>query len=241
MVSRGPRRVVAVDLNPAQLACLELRVAAYRVLDYDEFLGVVGARPSDRRAEYYQRCRPLLSAPVQAFWDAQPASIEQGFANIGKFERYLRLFGTRLLPLLQPKSVRQGLLVPRTEPERKLYYDSVWDNWRWRLVFHLFFSRRVMGWLGRDPEFFQYVDTGVADRLLDRARYALTVLDPTQNPYLQWILLGGQYGAVLPYALREENFALIRANLDSLEWHCTSVEEYLQKCATGHLQWLQPE
>ena len=28
MLSRGPGRVIAVDLSPAQLACLELRVAA---------------------------------------------------------------------------------------------------------------------------------------------------------------------------------------------------------------------
>jgi S-adenosylmethionine-diacylglycerol 3-amino-3-carboxypropyl transferase len=90
-----------------------------------------------------------------------------------------------------------------------------------------------MGRLGRDPHFFQYVNNDVAGRLLDRARYAMTVLDPTENPYLQWILLGGRYGAVLPYALRRENFASIRANLDSLEWHCMPLEEYLQNCAPG--------
>jgi S-adenosylmethionine-diacylglycerol 3-amino-3-carboxypropyl transferase len=87
MVSKGPRRIIALDLNPAQIACLELRVAAYRCLDYDDLLELVGARPSFCRSEYYRRCRSLLSAPVQAFWDAQPTAIEQGFGNTGKFER----------------------------------------------------------------------------------------------------------------------------------------------------------
>jgi S-adenosylmethionine-diacylglycerol 3-amino-3-carboxypropyl transferase len=33
---------------------------------------------------------------------------------------------------------------------------------------------------------------------------------------------------VLPFALREENFHLIRTRLDRLEWHCASFDEYLQ-------------
>jgi len=32
MLTRRPARIVAVDLSPAQLACLEIRVAAYRTL-----------------------------------------------------------------------------------------------------------------------------------------------------------------------------------------------------------------
>ena len=38
LLTRSPSRVVAVDLNPAQLATLELRVAAFRVLEHGELL-----------------------------------------------------------------------------------------------------------------------------------------------------------------------------------------------------------
>ncbi|MCP4042805.1 MAG: DUF3419 family protein, partial [Gammaproteobacteria bacterium] len=34
MLARNPQRVIALDLNPAQTACLELRVAAYRELQH---------------------------------------------------------------------------------------------------------------------------------------------------------------------------------------------------------------
>ena len=54
----------------------------------------------------------------------------------------------------------------------------------------MFFSRTVMGRLGRDPEFFRYVETDVAASILDRTRHALSVLDPAQNPYVYWILTG---------------------------------------------------
>ena len=83
-----------------------------------------------------------------------------------------------------------------------------------------------MSRLGREPEFFEHVEGRVADRLLDRARYALTELDPSDNPYLQWILTG-RHQTARPLALRREHFETIRARLDRLTWAHASLEEYL--------------
>lgn len=233
LLSRGPARVVAVDLSPAQLACLELRVAAYRTLEHAELLELLGARPSTRRRSLYARCSIYLSPSTRAFWDGRGHEVAQGVANIGKFERYLQLFGTRILPLLQTKSARQAILQPRLYDARVRFFDNVWDNLRWRAAFRVFFSRWVIGRLGRDPDFFAYVEEDVPERLLARTRYAFTELDPATNPYLQWILLG-QFGDALPYALRPENFDAIRNNLDRLEWHCQPVEDLLAARGPGY-------
>src|SRR4029453_14635278 len=48
MLSACPSRVVVVDLNPSQLACLELRIAAYRELDHPGLLELIGSRASSR-------------------------------------------------------------------------------------------------------------------------------------------------------------------------------------------------
>ena len=66
----------------------------------------------------------------------------------------------------------------------------------------------------------------VARHLLTRTRYALTALNPADNPYLQWILLG-RHTTALPCALRPDCFAAIRANLDRLEWRCCGLEDWL--------------
>ena len=42
MVGAGAKRVIAADLSAAQIACLELRVAAYRTLKHREFLELLG-------------------------------------------------------------------------------------------------------------------------------------------------------------------------------------------------------
>ncbi|MFN4261828.1 MAG: DUF3419 family protein [Gemmataceae bacterium] len=224
MLACGPEKVVAVDLNPAQLACLELRVAAYRELNHEELLELIGSRPSRRRIKLYQRCRSQLSAFVRQFWDSQSPLIQVGIGSAGKFEQYFALFRRCVLPLVHSRRTVGQLLQGGDRGERCWFYQQRWDTWRWRLMFRLFFSRFVMGRLGRDPSFFRYVEGSVADRILARTLHALTELNPAENPYLQWILTG-RHQTALPFALRPENFAAIRANLDRLEWRCQSLEE----------------
>jgi S-adenosylmethionine:diacylglycerol 3-amino-3-carboxypropyl transferase len=226
LLTQSPEHVLALDISEAQLACLALRVAAYRALEHPELLELMGSRPSSHRERLYARCRPLLTPDVRGFWDAQPAMIRAGIGGAGKFERYFRLFRERVLPVVESRKQVARLLAGGAFDERHAFYTREWDSWRWRLLFRLFFSRTVLGRLGRDPEFFAYVEGSVAERLLQRAEYALTALNPAENPYVQWILTGAHLTA-LPYALRPENFDAIRANLDRLEWRRQSLEDYL--------------
>lgn len=228
LLARAPGRVVAVDLNPAQLACLELRVAAYRELAHPELLELIGSRPSTRREALYRRCRPLLATETRAFWDAHPDAIRDGIGGAGKFERYFAMFRNRVLPLVHGRKKVEKLLAGGTLEERRAFYEEEWNTWRWKLMFRIFFSRTVMGRAGRDPAFFKYVEGSVATRILQRAHYALTELNPAENPYLHWILTG-THGSALPFALREENFEAIRSHLDRLEWRLTPMETFLDE------------
>lgn len=228
MLARGAGRVIALDLNPAQLACLELRVAAYRELSHPELLELIGSRPSTRRSELYRRCRPLLSAATRTFWDAHSGEVEAGIGGGGKFERYFALFRRRVMPLVHSRATIEQLLAGGDLATREQFCREEWDTWRWRLLFRFFFSRFVMGRLGRDPSFFRYVEGSVADRIMARTRHALISLNPADNPYLQWILTG-RHTSALPFALRPENFEAIRANLERLEWHCLPLEDFLDQ------------
>src|SRR5688572_2104566 len=219
VLTHDPARVIAIDLSPAQLACLELRVAAYKTLTHPELLQLMGSRQSTRRAALYARCRPALGTAARTFWDGRAHAIEAGIGSAGKFERYFALFRSRVLPLVHRRRTDLEWFEPKTSAERRRFYDEQWNTWRWRLLFRVFFSRRVMGRLGRDPEFFRYVETDVAGAILERTRHALTELDPVENPYVRWILTG-QHGDALPCALRPEHFDIIRDRLERLEWHC---------------------
>jgi S-adenosylmethionine:diacylglycerol 3-amino-3-carboxypropyl transferase len=93
-------------------------------------------------------------------------------------------------------------------------------------LFHLFFSRAVMGRLGRDPQFFKYVEGQVASPIFARAERALTAVDPSRNPYLQWIVRG-EFDRALPHAWRAENYEAIREHLDRLEIRRTTMDALL--------------
>jgi S-adenosylmethionine-diacylglycerol 3-amino-3-carboxypropyl transferase len=228
LLTRDPDRVVAVDRSAAQLACLGLRIAAYRCLDHAELLELLGARPSERRWALYERCRSegQLHDVHARFWDERRHAIEAGIGSAGRFEAYFGRFRRRVLPLIHRRAVVMELLRDRSPQEREAFYRDVWDGWRWRLLFRVFFSRASMGRLGRDPAFFRYAEGPLAPRVLARARHAMTTLNPAANPYMQWILLG-RYGEALPVALLPEHFESIRARLDRITLHHGTLESAL--------------
>ena len=136
------------------------------------------------------------------------------------------LFRNRIMPLVHGRRRIDRLLQGGDQAAREAFYESRWNTWRWRLLFKIFFSRFVMGRMGRDPNFFRYVEGSVAEHILKHTRYALTELDPADNPYLHWILTG-THGAALPYALQERHFEAIRNRIGNIEWHLLSIEDYL--------------
>ncbi|MEM1268939.1 MAG: DUF3419 family protein [Bacteroidota bacterium] len=224
LLTADPAEVVAIDMNPAQLAALALRVAAYRTLTHAEVLELIGSNPSARRRALYERCRPLLNEAEQAYWDAQP--IEAGIGTVGRFERYFETFRRRILPLAHGQDDIEALFEPRDRAGREAFYADRWNTWRWRTLFRLFFSRPVMAALGRSRGQFVHVEGGIADRVLVRARHAMTDLAPSENPYLQWIALG-RHRTALPLALRPEHFDTIRSRLDRLSWQQTDLAGWL--------------
>lgn len=228
LLTRNPARVIAVDLSPAQLVALELRVAAFRVLDHRELLELMGSRPSARRLALYERCRPLLKPEAREFWDARRDAVRGGIGRAGKLERYLEFFVRRLLPLVHSRARVAAVLGGGSRIERERRYDLRWDTWRWRLMFRLFFGRRLLGLLGRDPALFVQVEGAVADRLRAAVRRGMVAVDPAANPYLQWIL-ASRHTTALPCALRAEHWPIIRRNLDRLEWRCESLEAYVER------------
>jgi S-adenosylmethionine:diacylglycerol 3-amino-3-carboxypropyl transferase len=232
LLTKQPSRVVAIDVSAAQLACLELRVAAYRTLQHEQLLELIGSRPSVRRAALFAQCRPLLSSDARAFWDRRGRDIDGGIGGAGRFERYFALFRQCVLPLIHDRKTVADLLGLRTREAREEFYDTRWNSWRWRFLVRAFFSRVVMSRLGRERAFFQYAEGSLPAAILERTRHALVDLDPSANPYAHWILTG-THGDALPCALRPENFGIIRDNLDRLEWHRVSLEEFVRRSAPG--------
>jgi len=215
--------VVAADLSVAQLACVELKLAAIRELQRGELLAFLGVAPSGTRLQTWRLLRPGLPQTARVYWDAHEDVLAAGLIHAGKFERFFRLFRTRILPLVHGRRRVASLLRARPPGERRLFYERTWNTLRWRLLFRIFMSRFVMGRFGRDPEFFRYVEGSVADRILERTGYALSHLPLHENAYLDYIL-NGNFTPNLPRYLREDRLDSVREGLGRLTLQAGPIE-----------------
>ena len=219
-----PARVFAADLSQAQLECLNLRLGAYRALDHGQFLELMGARTSDRRPDLLTQALAESAGETRDFWNARHEDVVRyGAGGVGKFESYFRLFSRVLLPMVHSKKTTRAIFEPRSPEERERFFDNRFDTWRWRLLVRVFFSRFAMGRLGRDQAFFDHVDGSVADHVFRRLRHAGVDTDPSENPYLHWIMLG-THGDALPLPWRADAYDVIRHRLDRIVPHLGPLE-----------------
>lgn len=224
LLASGAREVVAFDVNPAQLACLGLRLAALRRLDHASLLDFLGATSPveaateeirSRRLQTWREIRTEADLETRRFWDARPDDLAKGALHAGRFEEFFRTFRRRILPLVHGRFEIGELQARKDLPQREIFFEKTWNNRRWRMLFSLAFSRWSLGRLGRDPSFFDHVRGPVASRIAKRTRYALVDLDTHDNPWLSYIL-DGSFRRALPPWLEPGNVEALRDRLDSI-------------------------
>ncbi|MBL4812813.1 MAG: DUF3419 family protein [Rhodobacteraceae bacterium] len=227
MLVLDPARVVVVDLSPAQIACLNLRMGMYSNLSHAEFLELMGSRPSARRAGLLAKAVQGQEPQIVDFWlNLTDEVVKHGAGGVGKFERYFRIFRTYLLPLVHSRKTIDEIFVSRPPKERKAFFDKRFNTLRWRILLSVFFSRFVMGRMGRDKAFFDHVEGSPAQHVARRLRHAGVDCDPADNPYLHWIMKG-THGDALPMAWRIEHFEIIKSRLDRIEIRPGSLEAFV--------------
>ena len=229
MLAENPKKVVALDISFPQIALAKLKKEVFNSLSYEEMLEFMGVMKSDKRVEIYDRIKENLDKEVKEYWDFNKEAIQKGIIHAGKFEKFFKIFREKILPFVHSKKRIEKLLEKKSRQERIEYYDKYWNNFRWKLMFKLFFSKYIVGKLGRDKEFFRYAEKNISEEMKERSRYALCEQNPYENPYINYILTGNYRKDCLPYFLRKENFDKIRKNLYKVEILKSSVEEYLDQ------------
>ncbi len=228
MLIKNPKTVYAIDLNINQIICTEFKIICYKYLEYEECMQLLGVFECSNRIGLYKKIEKYLPENLKDYFDNNMEFIENGIINVGKFEHYFNLFGKKVLPLIHSKKTREELLEKKTKDERIKFYNKKWNNLRWNALFRIFFSKTVMGKLGRDKAFFRYVNVNVAEHILERTKYAITELDTSQNSYLHYII-NGKYKDVLPVAYRKENFDIIKNNIDKIVVLKESIETFIER------------
>ncbi len=231
LLAEGPELVVAIDVNKAQLYLSELKKVAVKYLTLEEYEALFGfvAYPSPKKI--YASIATYLSSDGKQYWDHRFNQSTTPLLHDGKFERYLRSFATKVLPWIHSKKRVEALFETKSAKAQQSFYEELWYSARWRFLFKIFFSKSLMGLLGRDPAFLKEVDTNVGQTIMDRAGAHLSSQAAQTNPILRYCLTGS-FGDLRPHYLQPENFQKIKNNIDALH----IVEGYAQdaKALYGH-------
>lgn len=225
LLTVNPKEIVAADQCPSQLACVELRIAAFRNLNYYALLAFMGITECTTRNETYQELKNDLSDDAKQYWDAHTEDIQNGIIHAGRFERFLKMFARHVLPLIHSKETRNELLKAKTHLDRIEFYDNTWDNYIWRLLFKLFFNKMLWKKSGNEQDFFDHLPGNLSERVLWRTRHGLTELPTNTNPYLNYIIRGNYSMESLPRYLRAENKETITSRLDRITLTRATVQD----------------
>jgi len=224
-----PAVIHAVDINPTQAYHLELKMAAMKKLEYGEFVSFLGLLPSAGRPATYAALRPGLNPDAAAFWDARRPLIEKGLQLRGGYDKFVKLVG-RYVRLGHGRKRVDGLLATNSLEEQRAFYDRYWDNVRTRLVFVLFYNKRVLARMGLQADYFRFDDGthSFAESFLRKFRKVCHDV-PLRGNYFVHIYLQGRYRSLdeVPDYLREENYGTIRGRLDRVRVATADAKKWL--------------
>ncbi len=231
-----PRSITAIDMNPAQTALLELKLAAIRKLSHADFVALLGVREGGDRRALYARIRGDLPDEVSAFWDDHIEDIEGGLVHKGRLERYIAAFNAEHLPELWSKELLARLFAEQTLEEQAALFDAEAATEAFEARFRWYFGREKMAEQGRDPAQFEHVDEGdVGGYFFRRFSWACRALPLSTNFYVEHFLSSRYRDLSLgPPYLRPENFERLRALSDRVRVHTGELEALLFEADEGH-------
>ena len=235
MLLCGPNSVTAIDMNPAQTALLELKLAAIRALSHADFVALLGVREGRDRLALYDGLRSQLSPGAQAFWESHREDIAMGLVHRGRLEGYIGAFNAEHLPELWPEGLTARLFAEQPLEEQAALYRREGATEAFESRFRWYFGREKMAEQGRDPAQFEQVEEGdVGAYFFKRFSWACTALPLSDNFYVEHFLTSRYRDLSLgPPYLRPENFERLRGLIDRVHIHTGELEALLFDAPQG--------
>ena len=184
-----PKSITAIDMSPAQIALVQLKLEGIRELSHPEFACLIGVRDGYDRWQLYQKIRKALPTDCRKFWDQRRIEIETGVIHCGRFEKYIRIPMAKFLPRVWSSDLVERLLTSSSlEVQAKIFEEEA-DIPEFAEMFRWYSDREMLARHGRDPAQFKYVgEMDVGKYFLNRLRYAFTHIPMRGNFYMEFFL-----------------------------------------------------
>jgi S-adenosylmethionine-diacylglycerol 3-amino-3-carboxypropyl transferase len=263
-----PEHIQAVDLNRSHLCLLKLKLAAIKYLpSYEDFFLFFGCADDElNRYNYFAYLAEHLDTAARNFWEKGHwlrrllfgprikyfTKNFYDYAKMGHFIRFLHVIARA------GKADPSRLLSASSRAEQEQIFEKniapFFDNWFVRATGNM---PMVLYSLGIPPQQFSAMETETGGGLVAmyRERVKRLACDfPIAENYFGWQAFGRSYDraarCAMPEYLKEENFQILRDNLDRVSVSNTTLLEYMQSQAAGSLDrfvlldsqdWMKPE
>jgi len=251
-----PERVYAVDMNPRQNALLELKIAAIKRLEFEDFFQLFGqGRLSGASRLYEDVLRGQLTGWSRRYWDRRIQFFDDRRCPFyfrgtsGLFARLINLYVDRVIRV---RPVVERLLAATDVPQQRQIYDEELKERFW--------TRTVKFALGRDTtlsllgvpraqreQVERGYDGGIVQFIYDCMESVFARL-PIHDNYFWRVYISGSYAPnCCPEYLKPDNFEKLKNGVaDRIEVHTNSVQGFLENNEVSitrfvlldHMDWL---
>jgi S-adenosylmethionine-diacylglycerol 3-amino-3-carboxypropyl transferase len=240
-LTAGPARITAVDLNPAHVALMRLKLAgAARFTHAATFHRFFGEADDPENVALYDRhLAPALDHPSRAYWEGRDwlgrrrirmfASGLYRKGLLGHFiavgHRAARAYGVDLRSMLAAQSLGE---------QRRIFDSEIAPLFDKRLVKWLTDRRASLYGLGIPPAQYAALSGGrsMSDVLRERLQRLACAVALKDN-YFAWQAFGRSYApsedAARPPYLEPRNFAALKSNASRVEVHQASITDVLNR------------
>lgn len=213
-----PSSIFCVDINDAQTHVMQLKQAAIRRLGYDEYLSFLGVRAGSGRLQQYDRLKHDLPEEGRRFWEERKSTIRQGIFMGGRYEKFVKLAGFILRTIQGPRKTRSLFALTSLEAQKE-FFDSKWNNGRWRFIFNTMFNKKSLADKGLNADYFHFDDgsSSFSESFQKRAAHAMINIPARSNYFLALYFLGRYLDdESMPEYLKRVNFDRLKENIDRI-------------------------
>ncbi len=253
----NPNHVYAVDMNPRQNALLDLKIAAIKGLEYDDFFKMFGQGHHDKAKKLYADVlRPKMkSVWSQAYWDKHIKFFDNKRTSFyfrgtsGAFAKLIKVYTDKVIRVRRDLD---DLLSAKTVAEQRDIYERRLRDRFWTGFMRFVMDRdSTLSMVGvpkaqrRQVE--QQYDGGIVKFVEDCVEAVFAKL-PIHDNYFWRVYLNGSYTRdCCPEYVSEQGFHKLKSGMiEKVSTHTDSVQAFLERhdgnitryVLLDHMDWL---
>ena len=218
--------MIAVDLNQYQNYLLDLKVAAMKVLEFDDYLNFLEGREITKNK--VEAVFSLLNPQSKMYWQKNRRQIQSGVLYQGAIEKWTKII-SRFIKLFRKKKIDRLFSFHDLE-EQKRFIREEWDVPAWRSTFEYGINPLVTRFILKDPGLHAHLEKNfnVGKYIYERMNRSLENALAKESVLTSLLLNGKVLPEGYPPYLSNKGMSLIKEQLDKLSVVNADIVTYLE-------------